>query len=341
MKRKYIRYIILITSILILSYSSTSCSNIVSIENNNIEISENMNGVESLNNGLGNDIIIDKGNDNKLNEDDNNQLISEPKKSFKEEVDNIVTSLAGEYKNNLAVYCKNLNSNEIYELNLDNYYFAASISKVPLSMMALDEAYKGNISLEQTIRFRESDREGGTGVLYYLDSIPDITVREAVKLAIVNSDNIAHNMLIRFLGRSATDYMREINNDYEIPYGNYTTARQVSVALNRLYYNEENNPYYDELIQYMKETQFHDRLDKYLPNEIVAHKIGSYSRYYHDIGIIYGKEPYILIILTKDINVAEGEYANEDDGYLLDGGEKAIEFIANISKEIYTKVMEN
>ena len=48
-----------------------------------------------------------------------------------------------------------------------------------------------------------------------------------------------------------------------------------------------------------------------------------------------------LIYLTKDINVAEGEYANEDDGYLLDGGEKAIEFIANISKEIYTKVMEN
>ena len=241
----------------------------------------------------------------------------------------------------MGIYFKNLNKDEEYGLNLDNYYFAASISKVPLCLMVLDEAYKGNISLDQTISFIENDREGGTGVLYYLDSIPDITIREAVKLAIVNSDNIAHNMLIRVLGRSATDYMREINNDYEIPYGNYTTARQVSVALNRLYENKENNPYYNELIQYMKETQFHDRLDKYLPYEIVAHKIGSYSRYYHDIGIIYGKDPYILIILTKDINVSEGEYTNEDEGYLLDGGEEATELIANISKEIYTKVMEN
>lgn len=342
MKNKYIRGIIIMTSILIFSYNCTSCSNVVNKENNNDkEIIENIDEIGDLNNNLDNDIIIEQDNNDNLNEEDNNKLIEEPKKSFQEGIDDIITSLAGEYKENLGVYCKNMSSGEEYELNLDNYYFAASIAKVPLCMMVLDEAYKGNISLDQTISFRESDREGGTGVLYYLDSIPDITVREAVKLTIVNSDNIAHNMLIRFLGRSATDYMREINNDYEIPYGNYTTARQVSVALNRLYENKENNPYYSELIQYMKETQFHDRLDKYLPYEIVAHKIGSYSRYYHDIGIIYGKEPYILVILTKDINVAEGEYANEDEGYLLDGGEEAMELIANISKEIYTKVMEN
>lgn len=76
----------------------------------------------------------------------------------------------------------------------------------------------------------------------------------------------------------------------------------------------------------------------------VAHKIGNYYRYYHDIGIVYGENPYILAILTKDIGELSNE-ALEDGGeekrYLLDWGDKGCELIAQLSKEIYTIVEEN
>ncbi|MBE6047004.1 MAG: serine hydrolase [Clostridium sp.] len=51
----------------------------------------------------------------------------------------------------------------------------------------------------------------------------------------------------------------------------------------------------------MKQTTTHDRIDKYIPNDIVAHKIGDYERYVNDIGIIYTDEPYILAIYTEDV----------------------------------------
>lgn len=80
-------------------------------------------------------------------------------------------------------------------------------------------------------------------------------------------------------------------------------------------------------------------MDKYLPYEKVAHKIGSYYRYYHDIGIVYGKEIYALVVMTKDIGELSQEYKqDEDEINLLDYGKEASELIANISYEIYNLI---
>lgn len=83
---------------------------------------------------------------------------------------------------------------------------------------------------------------------------------------------------------------------------NNLTAKQQGIILRRLYDNPDNNPLYDIIIEHMKNTIFHDRLDKYLPYEIVAHKIGSYNEYTHDTGIVYSERPYSLSVYTKSIN---------------------------------------
>lgn len=255
-----------------------------------------------------------------------------------------IDEIVGNYKDNISIYYKNLNTNEEYKLNPDKYYVAASTTKVPLCMMILDQAFEGKISLEDIIYYEEIDNEGGSGVLYYLSEVPNITIGEAVYLSIVESDNIAKNMLHRISEISLTDYLRDITEDDSIPYENYITAEQLYKVLERLYENPDNNPYYEKLIGYMKETVFHDRLDKYLPYDIVAHKIGDYYRYFHDCGIVYAKDTYILVILTKDIgDLSDEPYENgsEDERYLLDWGNEAYEMIANISKEIYLMVEED
>ena len=259
-------------------------------------------------------------------------------------VDNKTNEVLGDYKNNVAIYFKNLNTDEEYTLNPDKYYIAASTNKVPLSMLILDEVIAGNKSLDDLIHFSEEDKEEGSGVLSSLDEVPDITINEAIYLSIVNSDNIAKNMLSRVAETNITDYMKEITEDNNILEGNYTTARQLGILLNNLYENPDNTPYYNTLIEYMTKTTYHDRLDKYLDYNKVAHKIGNYYRYYHDIGIIYGEDPYILVILTKDIGELSTnpyEDGGEDERYLLDWGEEACELIARLSREIYTIVEES
>lgn len=259
-------------------------------------------------------------------------------------IDEKVDEIVGSYKDNISIYYKNLNTDDEYILNPDKYYIAASTTKVPLCMMILDQVFEGILSLEDTIYYENTDSEGGSGVLYYLSEVPNITIGDAVYLSIVESDNIAKNMLHRISEVSLTDYLREITEDDSIPYENSITARQLYEVLERLYENPDNNPYYEKLIAYMTKTDFHDRLDKYLPYDIVAHKIGDYYRYFHDCGIVYAKDPYIIVILTKDIgNLSEEPYENgsEDERYILDWGNEAYEMIANISKEIYLMVEED
>lgn len=256
-------------------------------------------------------------------------------------IDEKTNEILGDYKDNVAIYFKNLRTNEEYTLNENRYYVSASTSKVPLSMTILDEVNKGEKSLDDLLYFIEEDREIGSGVLSSLDEIPNLTINEAIYLSIVNSDNIAKNMLTRVSKNSVTDYMRQVTEDSSIPYGNYTTAKQLGILLNKLYYNKDNNPYYNMLIEYMTKTVYHDRLDKYLEYDKVAHKIGNYYRYYHDMGIIYGDVPYIFVILTKDIgelSIDPYEDGGEDERYLLDWGEEACELIASLSKEIYNIV---
>lgn len=68
----------------------------------------------------------------------------------------------------------------------------------------------------------------------------------------------------------------------------------------------------------MKTTVFHDRLDKYVPQNIVAHKIGNYGAFVNDVGIVNATKPYIIAIYTE-------------------GMPNANEVIANISKILYAE----
>ena len=108
--------------------------------------------------------------------------------------------------------------------------------------------------------------------------------------------------------------------------------------LYNLYTNPNNNPYYSLIIEHLKDTEFNDSINKYLPDGSVSHKIGSYFRSYHDAGIIFGKQDYILVVLTKDIGelVVHPDFKDDDeDRYVVDWGKEAFELIAQISKTIY------
>jgi beta-lactamase class A len=198
-------------------------------------------------------------------------------------------------------------------INGDKIFYAASTVKVPLNLIYYNMAAFNTIDLSDKLSYSKSDYEGGTGILQTFSKIKPTEIQTLLDYAIKYSDNIATNMLIRNIGyeNMKLDFDKLVGNviDHE---SNRTTPNEMIKYLQILYNNPDNNPYYKHLIDIMKETSFHDRLDKYIPQSLAAHKIGDYYKvingeeynYVNDIGIIYTNKPYAMAVYTENMNNA-------------------------------------
>lgn len=200
----------------------------------------------------------------------------------------------------MGVFFEDLSTGKVSMKNDNKNYIAASTIKVALVMKVADLMHAGKVDENVSIMYTPKCDESGTGVLQYeREKLKEpIKCKELMKLAIEHSDNIATNMLwIKYNG--VDDYIKNTVNITRKKGNNYLTARTQALLLERLYKNPDKNPIYNEIIKWMKNTEFHDRLDKYIPYEKVAHKVGDNEEYIHDTGIVYTKSPYILVVYSK------------------------------------------
>ncbi|ERI89978.1 hypothetical protein HMPREF1982_04245 [Clostridiales bacterium oral taxon 876 str. F0540] len=204
-----------------------------------------------------------------------------------------------------------------FSINGDKYFTAASTVKVQMNMILFDMIREGKINIDETVKYSQDDYEGGTGVLQGEDKSKPIPIQKLSDYSIMYSDNIATNMIIRKIGYSEMKKRFADKLGHSIPQDeNVVTPNEELAFLKMLYNNKGNNTYYARLISIMKTTVFHDRLDKYVPQNIVAHKVGDYGEFINDVGIVYSSKPYIIAVYTKNLSNAN-------------------EIIANINKIIY------
>lgn len=232
-----------------------------------------------------------------------------------------IVKYLGENINDTSICYYDINSGKGFNINENREFKAASTIKVPVSMMLYDAINKGEITEKDTIMFKNQDMEQGFGGLINEDLSKPKTFKHINESMIIYSDNVAVNMLLRYFGNQRRyNYIESIVEHKVNRTDNLTSAGDNMKILKKLYFDQEKNPYYTNIIELMKKTSFHERLDKLLPQDIVAHKIGDYSdnkgTYSHDIGIIYSDEPYILVVMTKNLN-------------------NSYDVIANISKIVY------
>lgn len=280
-------------------------------------------------------------------ESNNNSYLITDNTSFK--LDEIIKALdetIGEYKDNISLYYYNFDTKEEYSINEDVYHITASLKKIPLAMQVLDKVHAGELTLDTEIEYLSSDFSDGTGILQFKENIGSQPISYLLELSMTESDNIAFNMMNRLCGYTLTEYIDNILGENSMLIENNSTkltSKHNFQILHRLYTNPDANPYYSSIIDYLKNTAFNDSMNKYIPKDKVAHKIGSYFRSYHDSGIIFAKETFLLVVLTKDIGelTVDPEFNEDDeDRYLIDWGKEAFELIAQISKCIYN-IIEN
>jgi beta-lactamase class A len=245
---------------------------------------------------------------------------------LKRNIENYIKEFQGQY----GTYYINLNNGSEFGINNKDEYIAASTVKIPLNLYLFKNIENGSVNPEGLMTYTQKDYEGGTGSIQFEAVGSKYTIRELSKLSIEASDNIATNMLIRLLGRKKfKDYMNELDGtvlDYSSDiYSNISCPRDMALYMKKVYeFYCSNEKLGGELMNYFENTIFNERIPKLLPKEVrVAHKIGTQEDAFHDVGIVFTGEPYIISIMSKNVH-------DQAEAY---------DIIANISKKVYDFVV--
>ncbi len=232
----------------------------------------------------------------------------------------------------IGFYYKNLITNEEISFNENEKFLAASVIKLPILAVVFREAAKGNIDLSDMITVKNSDKVPGCGALNHFTFEPTVDIRTLCKLMIVISDNTATNVLINHLtiekltkefneiGLKETKISRLLFDSKAAKQGkqNVFAPKEIGKLLEQIYNKTfVNESISAEMEEILLEQQVNHKIPGRLPDLRIAHKTGEDDGITHDVGIVYNKEPFIVVFASNETNVAEFEQVIRDISYEL------------------------
>jgi beta-lactamase class A len=222
--------------------------------------------------------------------------------------------------------------------------------KVPVMIELFRQADAGLLRLDEQLPVRNEFHSIVDGSVYTMDVTADsdgevykavgktMALRDLNEAMITVSSNFAANLLIERLGaknvQQTVDRLGgagvivrrgvEDQKAFDKGLNNTTTARGLATLLLKLATGKAVSPTADaEMIQVLERQKFNDGIPAGLPaGTPVAHKTGTITRIHHDAAIVYGPQPYVLVVLVRGIQEQKESAA----------------LIAAISREIWTEM---
>lgn len=183
-----------------------------------------------------------------------------------------------------------------------------SLAKVPAVMGIYKEIEKGNLKLTDVLTVKEENLDDRFGELWKEGAGKELTVEQAIKFTLEQSDNTAASVLTSSL---TSETLSEVFNELDLPKtrtGPFPVMSPKSYAsvFRNLYLSAYlNNDSSNAILGDLTETNFNDKLPAGVPDSVkVAHKIGVFriadtQDIYSDCGIVYVPDrPYILCIMV-------------------------------------------
>lgn len=220
--------------------------------------------------------------------------------------------------NLIGLYFEYLPTGTKVGINDHDPFFAASLLKIPLAMEVMKQVENKTISLETTLTLQNDHLDKDYGELWKKGEGYKLTVLDALKEMIINSDNTAYYALRDELPDKD---LAEIFSYLDIPremtdHGGGVTPENYSSILKSLYFSSylsfENS---NRLLTIMSIPTKIDLLSRNLPKDTkIANKVGVYnptgdksSHVLSDCGIVYlPNRQYVLCIMTKGADNATG-----------------------------------
>jgi beta-lactamase class A len=211
---------------------------------------------------------------------------------------------------NIAWVACDLAGDKFYGQNEDAVLKVASLAKLPVALVIAKMASRNEIGFEDQVEFVEEDFVSGTGSLQdYIMPGESLSVRRLCQLMIVESDNIAYRMLIRFIGLEQIQAeLRSLDIAVSFEGGNLASARDISRVLHKIWMLvPDKNSRAEELIGWMLSSAYKDGIAKGLPPEsLVANKEGFISgSVVADAGFILSPRPWIMVVIVNDLDDGE------------------------------------
>ena len=230
----------------------------------------------------------------------------------------------------VGFYFRRLNGDGAPALhNPDLPLIAASVIKIPIMVTALRDAAAGRLDLDETVEIRPEMKMPSCGALTYLHDGLRVTVLDLITLMIILSDNTATNLLI---DRLTPGHVNDTMDELGIPgiclrrrlfepalsargIQNTITARGVGTLLERMYAGTLLGREADaRMIGILLNQRLNGKLPFYLHGEGVkcAHKTGEDDGITHDAGIVYADDPFVIVMLSNEVDVPAFERLMQD-----------------------------
>jgi beta-lactamase class A len=234
-------------------------------------------------------------------------------------------ALAKAHKGKVAIAVKHLGSGETFFLNADAVMPTASLIKLPVMAEVYAQARDGKLKLDEMLTLTKEEMVPGSGILTdHFSPGAKFSLRDAVRLMIVFSDNTATNLVLDKIGIPSTNErmaglkLTETRINAKVfkgkttsidpartkDYGlGSTTAREMLTLLELLHQGQLVSAEASKaMLEHLKKCDDKDKFPRFLPTGVtVAHKTGSVSDARTDAGILYFKGgPVVLCVLTSE-----------------------------------------
>ena len=231
------------------------------------------------------------------------------KKELQEKIFRELESMEGQ----IGFYYKNLVTGETLGYHENEQFLPASIVKLPLLAAMLMMRERGETDFTDKVTIHREQKVPGCGIVQHMTEDENgeviLDINTLYRFMIVISDTTATNALYRHYGHEriiaalreldlvGTQFNRAYYDDERESRGiqNYFVPKEIGVLLERMYRRTLVSPEASaELESILLQQQINHKMGGKLPPEFpIAHKTGEEEDKTHDVGIVYGKEPFV------------------------------------------------
>jgi beta-lactamase class A len=254
-------------------------------------------------------------------------------------LDDQVKPLVNSFKGKVSLFAKNLDTGETYALNADERVRTASTIKIAVMIEAYARVAAGKLKWTDELILTKEKKVGGSGILNELSDNLHLTLRDAVNLMMILSDNTATNLVLDVLTTDAVNarmeslgiknikIMRKVFSGGESAAGKdpenkkyglgMATPREMVLVMEKLERGEVISPAASkEMIELMKREQGRNAIGRSLWEVPVASKYGALDRLRSSVAILYTKQGKIALAISCD-DMPEIMWSVDNPAYLL------------------------
>ena len=255
--------------------------------------------------------------------------------------------IIGSFQGTVALYARNLDTGAEVGIDADRKVRTASTIKLPIACAVAQQVADGKARWDERLVIREAAKVSGSGVLSEFGDGETVSLRDAVRLMIVVSDNTATNLVLDRigadavnehldgLGLTATRSMRKIRGDgtqlkaatgwsraglmpenQRFGIGSSTPREMVRLLGLLAAGKVVDEAASRELLATLERQQYKDGIGRRTGELRVASKSGALDALRSDVGIVWAPQGRIAIAITVD-DMPAIDYSPDNAGNVL------------------------